>query len=88
MDLSVSVLPAPGKSGWGVRSTWRAAEMEKPTRPALRWALLSTAHVAAANTSPFPRSSRLAASHLKGGAGNSRVSRGPLCGTCPSGHKA
>lgn len=44
-------------------------ETEKPTRPALRWALRSTAHTAAENTSPFPRSSRLAASHLRGGQG-------------------
>lgn len=49
----------------GVGSTWRAAETEKPTRPGLRWALLSTAHRAATNTSPFPTSSRLAASHLR-----------------------
>ena len=76
------------KSGWGVGSTWRAAETEKPTRPALRWALLSTAHTAAANTSPFPRSSRLAASHLRGGAGNSGVSRNLLCGTCLLGTRA
>lgn len=74
--LSVRVLPGPQKSGWGAGSTWRAAETEKPTRPALRRALLSTAHVAAANTSPFPRSSRLAASHLQAGAGSSGVSGG------------
>lgn len=46
----------------------------------------STAHTAAENTSPFPRSSRLAASHLRG-AGKSRVGGGPLCGPCSSGRK-
>lgn len=73
--LSVSIPPAPRAQLVGVSSTWRAAETEKPTRPELRCALLSTAHMAATNTSPFPRSSRLAASHLQGEAGNSRASR-------------
>ena len=75
---SVGLHPARAQEpSWGVGSTWRALETEKPTRPALRWPLLSTAHVAAANTSPLPRSSMLAASHLRGEAGNSGVGEGP-----------
>lgn len=49
----------------GMLCTWRAADTENPTRPALRWSLLSTAHMAATNTRPFPRSSRFVASHLQ-----------------------
>lgn len=76
----------PGPDSIPCCSTWRAAETEKPTRPALRRALLSAAHRAATNTSPLPRSSMLAASHLQRG----QVTAGqqaPTSGTCFPGHE-
>lgn len=58
-------LCCPRAWGWLFRHTLRAAETENPTKPALRRALASTAQPEATNTSPFPSSSRLVASHLQ-----------------------
>lgn len=61
---------------WGVGSIWRAVEIEKFTRSALRWFLFSIAYVAVVNTSSLFRSFMLVASYLRGEVGNSRVGEG------------